>query len=86
MVRLDVEQPTLYCANGTNLPPMKVTEAFLSTQLHFTELSSLVALLTHCFQQAVQPLSVSQNEQKARAINCEIDSVRFAQLFQQLRS
>lgn len=86
MMRLDVEQPILYCANGTNLPPMKVTEAFLSTQLHFTELSDLVALLTRCFQQADQTLSVSQENQKVRAIDCEIDSVQFARLFQQLKS
>lgn len=85
MMRLDAKQPTVYCANGTNLPPMKVTEAFLSTQLQFTELSNLVALLTDCFQQAVQPPSVSQKGQKIEAIDCEIDSARFAQ-FQQFRS
>lgn len=48
MIRLDTESPTLYCANGTNLPPIRVTEAFLSTQLQFTGLSHLVALLTDC--------------------------------------
>lgn len=32
MMRLDPENPIFYCANGTNLPPIKVTESFLSTQ------------------------------------------------------
>lgn len=86
MVRLDAKQPTLYCANGTNLPPMKVTEAFLSTQLQFIGLSNLVALLSDCFQQAVQIPLVSQKSQKIEAIDCEIDSARFAQLFQEFSS
>lgn len=85
MMRLDPAQPTLYCANGTNLPPMKVTEAFLSTQPQFTQLNDLVALLTNCCQQTVQTPLVSQDSQKGEAIDCEIDSVRFAQLFQQLK-
>ncbi|MES1025084.1 hypothetical protein ABN584_20180 [Gloeocapsa sp. BRSZ] len=86
MIRLDTESPTLYCANGTNLPPIRVTEAFLSTQLQFTGLSHLVALLTDCFEQGVQPPSISQKGQGIRAVDCEIDSVLFAQLLQQFRS
>jgi hypothetical protein len=86
MVRLEAEQPTLYCANGTNLPPMKVTEAFLSTQLQFTGLINLVNLLTHCFQTAAQLPSASQDSQKVRAIDCEINAAPFVQLLQQSRS
>ncbi|MBF2050746.1 MAG: hypothetical protein IGS54_25855 [Elainella sp. C42_A2020_010] len=86
MIRLDAEPPTLYCANGTNLLPMRVTEVFLSTQLQFTRLSHLVALLTDCFEQAVQSPSINQKGQGMRAIDCEIDSVLFAQLLQQFRS
>lgn len=82
MMRLDTEQPTLYCANGTNLPPMKVTEVFLSTQLQFTRLSHLITLLTNCLQPAVQPPLVSQEGQKVEVIDCEIDSSRFAKLLQ----
>jgi hypothetical protein len=85
MIQIDPKQPTLYCVNGTNLPPMKVTAVFLATQLQFTGVSHLVALLIDCFQQAVHPASVCQEGQKG-AIDCEIDSAQFAQLFQQSRS
>lgn len=86
MIELNPERPTLYCANGTNLPPMKVTEAFLSTQPQFAKLSDFVTLLTTCCQQAVQPPSISQTSQKGGAIDCEINSAQFAQLLQQFRS
>jgi hypothetical protein len=82
LMRLDPAQPTLYCANGTNLPPMKVTATFLSNQPQFAELSDLVALLTDCCQQTVQTPLISQNSQKEDAIDCEINSAQFAQLFQ----
>jgi hypothetical protein len=32
MMRLDPAQPIVYCANGTKLPPLSVTESFLATQ------------------------------------------------------
>lgn len=86
MMQLDAKQPTLYCANGTNLPPMKVTEAFLSTQPQFNGLSNLVALLSDCFRQAVQPVAVTQRGQEVGTIDCEINSAQFAQLFQQSKS
>jgi hypothetical protein len=86
MMRLEAEQPTLYCADGTNLPPMKVTEAFLATQPQFTGLSPLIALLTDCLQQAAQPVSVSQKDQPLAAIDCEISAAQFVQLLQQARS
>jgi hypothetical protein len=35
MMRLDPENPIVYCANGTKLPPMGVTESFLATQPQF---------------------------------------------------
>ncbi|MDV2995594.1 MAG: hypothetical protein N4J56_005248 [Chroococcidiopsis sp. SAG 2025] len=53
MMRLDA-QPTIYCADGTNLPPMRVTETFLSTQTQFSQLSDLVEFLIPFCQQALQ--------------------------------
>ena len=60
MMRLDSENPILYCAKGTNLPPMKVTESFLSTQPQFNQLSSFITFLTVCCQQGIQPISSHQ--------------------------
>ncbi len=40
---------------------------------------------TACFQQVVQPRSASQNL-GMKTIDCEIDSIRFAQLLQQSRN
>jgi hypothetical protein len=54
MMRLDSENPILYCAKGTNLPPIKVTEPFLSTQPQFSRLSSFITFLTVCCQQQIQ--------------------------------
>lgn len=54
MLRLDVESSIVYCADGTNLPPMRVTEEFLSTQVQL-DLANLVSILTTCCQQAIKP-------------------------------
>jgi hypothetical protein len=48
MMRLDLEQPIIYCANGTNLPPMRVTEEFLATQPQFSCLNDLIGFLRTC--------------------------------------
>jgi len=61
-MRLDGEESILYCANGTNLPPMKVTEAFLSTQPQFARLRDFATFLAVCCQQAVQPYPVHPEE------------------------
>jgi hypothetical protein len=55
MMRLDPTQPTIFCANGTHLPPMKVTEAFLSTQPQFSQMSDLVTFLTKLSQIELAP-------------------------------
>jgi hypothetical protein len=57
MMRLDPEQPTIYCADGTNLPPMKVTESFLSAQPQFSRLSSLIVFLENMFRRGIQTSS-----------------------------
>lgn len=44
MIRLDTEQPVIYYANGTGVPPMRVTENFLSVQIQFSNLTELVFL------------------------------------------
>lgn len=79
MMRLDPETPIIYCANGTNLPPMKVTESFLSTQPQFRRLSELIAFLTAVFQQGIQSIAASQEGE----IDCELDSMKFEQFYQQ---
>lgn len=55
LMQLD-ESATVYIANGTNLPPIKVTEAFLSKQAQFS-LAELILLLITCGQQVIQPLA-----------------------------
>jgi hypothetical protein len=77
MMRLDPETPIIYCANGTNLPPMKVTESFLSTQPQFSRLSELIAFLTAAFQQKVHPIAASQEG----LIDCELDPMQFEELY-----
>jgi hypothetical protein len=79
MMRLDPETPIIYYANGTNLPPMKVTESFLSTQPQFSQLSELIAFLTAVFQQKIHPIAVNQDG----LIDCELDSIQFEELYQQ---
>lgn len=85
MMRLDAEQPIIYCANGTKLPPMGVSESFLSTQPQFKYLSDLITFLTVCCQQVVQPILASQ-EISTDAINCDLNSTQFDQLYQQIKS
>jgi len=79
MMRLDSQTPIIYCADGTNLPPIKVTESFLSTQPQFSRLSEFISFLTTVFQQASQPMAASQEE----SIDCELEPMQFEQLYQQ---
>jgi hypothetical protein len=80
MMRLDPEQPTIYCANGTNLPPMNVTESFLTAQPQFSRLSALIALLTEVFQQGMQTSSTNP-EELMNNIDCVINTIQFDQLY-----
>lgn len=52
MLRLDIEPSIVYCANGTKLPPIGVTEEFLSTQVQWS-LADLVSILSTTCQQAI---------------------------------
>jgi hypothetical protein len=61
MMRLEPERPIVYVANGTNLPPLLVTESFLSTQPQFSSLSDLIVWLTSCCQQGIEPTSSSSD-------------------------
>ncbi|BDI20796.1 hypothetical protein ANSO36C_65980 (plasmid) [Nostoc cf. commune SO-36] len=85
MMRLDRDNPILYCANGTNLPPMKVTEAFLSTQPQFNRLSGFMTFLTSCCQQGIEPIS-SQQASLLNAIDLQLNPVEFKRLYQQQTS
>lgn len=79
MMRLDAKTPIVYCANGTKLPPMSITESFLSTQPQFSQLSGLIAFLSAVFQQGVQPITASQEE----SIDCKLDPMQLEQLYRQ---
>lgn len=82
MMRLDPEKPVIYCADGTKLPPMGVTESFLSTQPQFSRLSDLIIFLTKVCQQGIQLIAASQ-ESLIDAIDCEINATQLEQLYQQ---
>lgn len=85
MMRLDPEQPIVYCAKGTKLPPIRVTESFLSTQPQFSRLSDLIAFLTAVCQQGIQPISAIQKN-LTDAIDCELNPAQFDRLYQQQKS
>jgi hypothetical protein len=82
MMRLDSENPTLYCAKGTNLPPIKVTESFLSTQPQFSRLSNFITFLTVCCQQGIQPISSHQKSWQDE-IDLQLNPLEFERLYQQ---
>jgi hypothetical protein len=69
MMRLDPNNPIIYCANGTKVPPLRVTESFLSTQTQFSRLSDLITLLAAVFQPGIK--SITPNE-----IDCELESTQ----------
>lgn len=83
MIRLDVESSIVYCVNGTKLPPMGVTEELLSKQIQLG-LADLVSILNTCLEQAIVPISESQDRlSKADyALNLE----QFEQIYQQYTS
>lgn len=78
MMRLEPDAPIIYCANGTNLPPMKVTESFLSTQPQFSRLNGLIAFLTAVFQQGTQAIAVDRDQ----SIDCSFPPMQVEQLYQ----
>jgi hypothetical protein len=82
VMRLSPENPIIYCANGTKLPPIKVTESFLATQPQFSRLSELIVFLTAVFQQRIQRIPVISGK-PITAIDCELNPIQFEQLRQQ---
>jgi hypothetical protein len=78
MMRLEPENSIIYCANGKRLPPMKVTESFLSTQPQFSQFSELIAFMSMIFQQGIQSVALSPED----SIDCELRSTQFEQLYQ----
>lgn len=72
MLRLDVESSIVYCVNETKLPPMGVTEELLSKEIQLG-LADLVSILTPCLEQAIAPISESQDRlsQADYALNLE---------------
>lgn len=80
MMRLDPEKPIIYCANGTKLPPMKVTESFLSVQPQFSQLSNLIEFMTAVCQQSIQPIVKNQE----MLIDCQLDPTQLEKCIKQL--
>lgn len=80
MLRLDVEPSIVYCANGTKLPPTGVTEEFLSKQNQLG-LADFVFILTTCLEQAIEPISESQD--CLSAANYALNLEQFDQIYQQ---
>jgi hypothetical protein len=74
MMRLNPENPIVYYANGTKLPPIKVTEAFLSTQLQFRELNDAIALLTRWLKEA-QSNTAQQNVAEASDVQLDLSKL-----------
>jgi hypothetical protein len=85
MMRLDLENPILYCANGTKLPPIGVSESFLSTQPQFHRLSELIEFLSAVFQPGIQFITSSQGKWMSE-IDCELESTQLKKLYQQYKS
>lgn len=83
MLRLDTEPSVVYCANGTKLPPMGVTETFLSKQIQLS-LIDLASLLTTFCQRAIQPISESQG--LPPEADYDLNSEQFDQIYQRYRS
>jgi hypothetical protein len=82
MMRLDPENPIVYCANGTKLPPLGVTESFLAThQPQFKRSSDLIAFLTAIFQHQVRSIAIDENN----PLDCELDSIQFEKIYRQYR-
>jgi hypothetical protein len=79
MMRLDPENPIVYCANGTKLPPLGVTESFLATQPQFNRSSDLIEFLSAVFQDRIQSIAIADNN----LLDCELDPTQFARLYQQ---
>lgn len=76
MMRLDPQQPIIYCANGTQLPPIKVTESFLATQRQFDRLTDFIVALD-----AMLPpnMSLSSGDlERIDDLDLTIDSTQFA--------
>jgi hypothetical protein len=84
MMRLDPDKPIIYCANGTKIPPILVTESFLATQPQFDRSSDLITFLTSVFEQGTQP-SIGQagSISKENLLDCELNLTQFDRLYQQ---
>jgi hypothetical protein len=84
MMRLDPDLPIVYFANGTNLPPLKITELFLATQPQFSTHIELIAFLNAIFQQGIKSVSTIQ-ESSIDTCDCEFSLAQIEQLFQQYK-
>ena len=79
MMRLDPENPIVYCANGTKLPSLGVTESFLATQPQFNRASDLIVFLSTVFKSRINSIALTDNN----PLDCELDSTQFDRLYQQ---
>jgi hypothetical protein len=83
MMRLDVEQPTVYCVEGAKVLPMGIDERFLSMQDQFHNLTDLVLFVTACCEQ----MNIgNQNDRKVYEIGYELSSQQFNHIYQQFKA
>lgn len=80
MLRLDIEPSIVYCANGTKLPPIGVTEEFLSTQVQLT-LADLISILSNCCQQTITP-----KVEHLWEVDYDLNLEQFKRIYQQYKS
>ncbi len=80
MMRLD-KKSIFYFANGTGVPPLRVTEEYLSKQIQYSNLIPLISFLIEICQQALQP--VSQAGQAANSVDYQLNPEVLNQLFYQ---
>lgn len=85
MMRLDTKQSPVYCINGAKVPPMGVDEAFLSTQVQFSNLTNFVLLLTDCCQQVISIKPETQDNQEMSEIGYALSPEQFDRLYLQYK-
>lgn len=86
LMRLDVEKPAFYFANGTGVPPLLVTEAYLGKQVQYSSLTPVILFLIDLCQQAIQPTVESQEEPGMNSSDYELNPKKFDLLYQLHRS
>lgn len=79
---LGKEHSAIYFLNGTRVPPSRIDEKFLSTQVKFNNLVDLILSITDCCECAVKYSQEATNSQEVDSINFDVDKNMFEQIYQ----